>query len=746
MVGGKDPVSAEPGHPMLNRAKQRSGAANPYRVALRRLRPAVVSVALFSALISLLMLTGSIYMLQVYDRVLSSGSVPTLLGLFAIVIVLYGFLGIYDFLRSRMLSRAARLLDLGAGPETFRVWLRSGVPGGAEGEKAAQPLQDLGILRSFISGPAIVALFDTPFVPLFLAVLFLIHPWLGWMTVAGAGVVAGLAAVNRLITRPAIREAAALDGAERDFTEKGRRNAEAVIAMGMEDAVTRRWQALHDQTQTSGQRGSDPSEVLASSSRAFRMLLQSAILTLGAYLVLQNQMTAGMIVAASILSGRALAPVDQVIGQWRSIGRALEAHRRLGGFFEERAEAARPRIDLPAPTGQITVSRLTKLAPGWADTRPGTERPRILHQVSFSLEPGDGLGVIGNSASGKSTLARLIMGAWSPDAGEVRLDGATSDQWDPATLGRSVGYLPQALDMLPGTIRDNIARFDADAQDAMVIEAAKLAGVHDMILGLPDGYATMLGGTGGAQPLSGGQIQRLGLARAIYGRPRLVVLDEPNSNLDVAGDDALARAIATLRANGSTVIVMAHRPSAIATVNKVLILHNGMVARFGDKDAVLTAMTKGGPALAPVPAAPATARAAAQETAGKEAPKPAPRTATKTEKPAKNAETEPVFIRAADSRALSETIARRVADKLPGNLAQARPAGNAPAPAPAPEQAPTEQALAQKPSIAAFAPRPAHHPAPGHDADPDTSPAPATGKAPAVPPLLFRRARQRIPG
>lgn len=695
-------------------------AADPYRAALRRLRPAVVTVALFSALLSLLMLTGSIYMLQVYDRVLSSGSVPTLVGLFAIVIVLYGFLGLYDFLRSRMLSRAARLLDLGAGPETFRVWLRSGVPGGAEGDKAAQPLQDLGILRSFISGPAIVALFDTPFVPLFLAVLFLIHPWLGWMTVGGALVVAGLAALNRFITRPAIREAAALDGQERDFTERGRRNAEAIIAMGMEDTITRRWQALHDQTQTSGQRGSDPSEVLASSSRAFRLLLQSAILTLGAYLVLQNQMTAGMIVAASILSGRALAPVDQVIGQWRSIGRALEAHRRLGMFFDDRAQAARPRIDLPAPTGQITVSRLTKLAPGWTGARAGADRPRILHQVSFTLEPGDGLGVIGNSASGKSTLARLIMGAWTPDAGEIRLDGATPDQWDPAVLGRSVGYLPQTLDMLPGTIRDNIARFDAQASDRAVIEAAKLAGVHDMILGLPDGYATMLGGAGGAQPLSGGQIQRLGLARALYGRPRLVVLDEPNSNLDVAGDDALARAIATLRENGATVIVMAHRPSAIAAVNKLLILHNGMVARFGDKDAVLTAMTRGGPALAPVPATPATARATAQEMAAGEGPQTAPH--IKSE-PAQAAGTEPVFIRAAENRASAESIARRVADKLPGKAtapAEARPAVSPAA------------ALAAADPVEEDAPAPAE--------------APAEARPATVPPLLFRRAHNRISG
>jgi len=569
--------------------KGQSLAANAYTLALRRLRPGFAVVVAFSAVINVLMLTGSVYMLQVYDRVLSSGSVPTLLGLFAIVVVLYGFLGFYDFLRARLLSRMAIRLDQSAGTETFRVWIRSGVPG--EGGANAQPLRDLEMLRGFLSGPAVVALFDTPWVPLYLAVLFAIHPWLGWLTIAGAAIVALVALINRLVTQGAIRRAAGLDGAERDFADKSRHIAEAVVAMGMERAITARWRGLHDGTLASGQQGSDPSEMLAAFSRAFRMLLQSAMLTLGAFLVLRGEISGGMIIASSILSGRALAPVDQVIGQWRTIGRAAEAHRRLGAFFEGRA-AEKPRIQLPDPTGQISVARLIKLAPG----QPGTERARILNQVNFSLEPGDGLGVIGNSASGKSSLARLLVGAWTPDGGEIRLDGATLDQWDPAQLGRKIGYLPQVLEMLPGSIRDNIARFDPDVSDAGVIEAAQLAGVHDMILKLPHGYATQLGGN--EMPLSGGQIQRLGLARAIYGKPRLVVLDEPNSNLDVAGDDALQGAIAALRAAGSTVIVMAHRPSAIAAVNKVMILHGGMVAQFGDKAEVLAAALRPNPVAA----------------------------------------------------------------------------------------------------------------------------------------------------
>ena len=568
---------------------------NSYHAVLRRLRRVFVLVGLFSAVINVLMLTGSIYMLQVYDRVLSSGSVPTLIGLFAIVVVLYGFLAFYDFLRTRSLARVAIQLDQAIAPATFRSWIRSGLPGDGLSGVGGQPLRDLEVVRGFLASPAITALFDLPWVPLYLGILFVVHPWFGWLTVAGSGVVALLAFINRAVTRQAITRSMSLDGAERDFVDRSRRDAEAVHAMGMQQAITRRWSAMHTATLAAGQVGSDPSEILAATSRAFRMLLQSAILTLGAYLVLAGQISGGMIIASSILSGRALAPIDQIIGQWRSIGRAAEAHRRLGLFFDEE-QVEKPRIDLPAPTGQISVSKVIKLAPG----KPGTERARLLNQISFELQPGDGLGVIGNSAAGKSTLARLVVGAWAPDSGEIRLDGATPDQWDPVILGRSIGYLPQTLVMLPGSIRDNIARFDLAAEDAAVIAAATLAGVHEMILKLPDGYATLLGGE--HMPLSGGQIQRLGLARAIFGMPRLVVLDEPNSNLDVAGDAALAQAITALRAAGSVVIVMAHRPSAIAAVNKVLILHSGTAVQFGDKETVLAAALQRGPADAPADA------------------------------------------------------------------------------------------------------------------------------------------------
>lgn len=568
-------------------------APSPYRTALAAMRPGLVIAGGFSAVISVLMLTGSIYMLQVYDRVLSSGSVPTLLGLFAIVIVLYGFLAVYDFLRVRLLARLSLRLDLGLGPTAFGAMIRTAVPGRVGPAEAAggQPLRDLETLRGFLSGPAVTALFDLPWVPLYVAVLFAIHPLFGVLTLAGAGVAAALALANRAVMQAPLQKTLAEDAKSRDFADKSCRNAETVLAMGMQASITARWHRLHRAVLIAGQRGSDPSEVLAAASRAFRMLLQSAMLTLGAWLVLAGEISGGMIIASSILSGRALAPVDQLISQWRSIGRTIEAHHRLTRFFAQ-AGAEKPRIDLPAPTGKIAVSGLTKFVPQRSGSQPGTDRARILDGVSFTLEPGDGLGVIGTSASGKSSLARLLVGAWDADAGEIRLDGATPDQWNPVILGRHIGYLPQVVDLIPGSLRDNIARFDTAILDAEVIAAAELAGVHEMILRLPDGYATEVGRAGEPLPLSGGQVQRLGLARAICGQPRLVVLDEPNSNLDVAGDAALTRTISTLRAAGSVVIVMAHRPSAIAAVNKLMVLQGGRLVQFGDKESVLVAASQ----------------------------------------------------------------------------------------------------------------------------------------------------------
>lgn len=581
-------------------------AQNVYRKTLRALRPALVYCLIFSALVNVLMLTGSVYMLQVYDRVLSSGSLPTLFGLFTIVVILYVFLAIYDFLRTRMLSRGALRLDAEMSEKSFQRWLLSGLPD--EGfAKQSTPLRDVDTLRSVVSSPAMTALFDLPYVPLFLAVLFMIHPALGALTVGGACVAALLALLNRSITERAVRKAAMLDMSERDFTDLSRRSSEAITAMGMQATITSRWSALHQSVLASTQAGSDPSEMLASGSRAFKMLLQSGMLTLGALLVLQGKITPGMIIASSILSGRALAPIDQLIGQWRTIARGIAAHQRLDDIFADGSPEPE-RITLPDPTGHITVHRLSKLGV----EMPGRDQKRILTNINFELNPGDGLGVIGNSASGKSTLARLLVGAGIADEGEIRLDGATPDQWEPTRLGRHIGYLPQRLEMLPGTIRDNICRFQPDAKDEDILAAAALTGVHDIILGLPEGYATYIGVPGQVSPLSGGQIQRLGLARAVFGMPSLVVLDEPNSNLDVAGDQALTHTIAALRKAGSVVVVMAHRPSALAALDKLMVLDNGKIKKFGEKADILKSVSPGAakkaapkaPQIAPAPKAP----------------------------------------------------------------------------------------------------------------------------------------------
>ena len=553
-------------------------------------------------MISVLMLTGSIYMLQVYDRVLGSGSVPTLVGLFVIVMVLYSFLGFYDFLRSRMLSRLALQLDGRLGPQVFRRWLDTSQKG--------QPLRDLDTLRGFLSGPAMAGLFDLPWVPLYLGVLFLVHPWLGWLTIAGAGVVAGLAWLGHKLAQGPMVRSLSDDASARDFADRSQRNAEMIQAMGMQDQISQNWRRLQDVALAAGQAAGDPNEVIGASSRAFRMLMQSAILTLGAYLVIQGQMSGGMIIASSILTGRALGPVDQVIAQWRSIGKAMESHRRLKVFFAS-AHPSAAAIDLPSPTGQISISHLVKYAPERTGLGFGTaavDRRRLLDDISFDLSPGDGLGVIGASASGKSTLARLLAGAWGADAGEIRLDGATRDQWEPAVLGRHIGYLPQQVDLLPGSLRDNIARFDPTLSDAQVIAAATVAGVHDMILHLPDGYASRVGGVGEGTNLSGGQVQRVGLARALCGQPSLVILDEPNSNLDAAGETCLTAAIAALRRRGAVVIVMAHRPNVLLATNKLLILDAGRVVKFGLRDDLIA--TKAQSEAQPVVADPALQPAA----------------------------------------------------------------------------------------------------------------------------------------
>jgi ATP-binding cassette subfamily C exporter for protease/lipase len=567
------------------RSTSRSTDKNPLRVAIKSLRTAFLGVGLFSFAINVLMLAGPLFMLQVYDRVLTGRSVPTLVAFFALVVGLYLFLGLFDFVRTRVMSRSGYWLDLQLGGPTFRTFVCQGIAGKAD---TGRPIQDLGIVRSFLGSSGLMGMFDMPWMPFYLAFVFVMHSYLGLLALGGAVLVTILALANEFVAKPHLGRASVVEAMESRFVEQSHRNAEVIVAMGMLGNIGHRWQNMHGEGAERAQAGGEASEIFAATSKAVRLLLQSAILALGAWLAIRQEISPGMIVAASIIAGRALAPVDQVIGQWSAITRARLAYKRLLGHLDN-AEAATLPLQLPEPAGRLQIRGLTKLAPGpHTDTSGG--RRVILNQIAFSLEPGDGLGVIGPSASGKSTLARLLVGAWTPDAGTVRLDAASLEHWDNERLGRHIGYLPQAVELIAGTIQQNIARFDPHADDGDIVRAAQIAGVHEMILRLPDGYSTLIGY--GTTPLSGGQIQRIGLARALFRMPKLVVLDEPNSNLDADGDAALTAAIEQMRAAGSVVIVMAHRPSAIAAVNKIMMLQNGNAVEFGDKAEVLRKVTR----------------------------------------------------------------------------------------------------------------------------------------------------------
>jgi len=548
---------------------------------LRSARGTLAAAFGFSCLVNLLMLTGPLFMLQVYDRVLSSRSVPTLVALLAFTAVLYAFVGLFDFVRARVMSRVGQQLDaqLG-GPALQRSIAKGGNASGAE-----RPLAELAVLRNFINTPAMTALMDLPWTPLYLLLVFAMHWSLGALATAGALIAVGIAVLTEVLTRRANAAAAAADYRDAAFAEQSQRNTEMLAAMGMVGRVVAHWRGLHDAAAVDAQQASDRVEWLAASSRAFRMLLQSALLALGAYLAIRQELSMGAIVMVSTIAGRALAPIDQLISGWRGILRARTAHTRLGRHLNGQ-EAAVP-MQLPPPRGALAVQGVAKRSP---QAQPGENRKPILDGLNFTLQPGEGLGVIGPSACGKTSLARLLTGVWRADAGSVRLDGATFDQWDAEHLGRYIGYLPQQVELLAGTLRENIARFDPRAGDDEVIAAAQLSGVHEMILSLPEGYATRVAPGSGA--LSGGQVQRIGLARAVFRQPALVVLDEPNANLDAEGDQCLTEAIRGLREAGSIVVVMAHRPSAIAAVDLILMLDGGRQTAFGAKAELLRKLTR----------------------------------------------------------------------------------------------------------------------------------------------------------
>jgi len=550
------------------------------RAALERSKSALITVAWLSAIINVLLLGGPIYMLLIYDSVLPSGSTATLFGLLAMVAMVYAFQALFDLLRLRILSDVGAALDARMTGRVHRTVAELALRSEARGDDGLSPMRDLEAVRSFLSSPGPCALIDLPWMVLFLALLTVLHVWLGVTALAGAVVLAGLTIINDRMTRGPSEAASRARSYLAKLAQDNRRHIESIRALGMGERVYDHWHAAHAAFNAAQDQSTRVASVLSGASRIFRLFLQSLVLTVGALLYLAGEASAGIIFASSILAARALAPIDQAIAHWGSFLAARQGWARLDQVFGAIPDAVPPATRLPAPMQTMQVENL-------AAVPPGAQRA-VIEGVSFTLEAGDGLGIIGPSAAGKTTLVRMLVGLWQPAMGAVRLDGATLDQWDPDDLGVHLGYLPQQVELFDATIAQNISRMAPGAPSEAIIAAARCAGVHDMVVRLADGYDTQVGSNG--SQLSAGQRQRIGLARALYGDPFVVVLDEPNSNLDAEGEAALDAAIAEIRARGAIVALVAHRPAALRNVNKVLVLQNGRMAAFGDRDAVLGEM------------------------------------------------------------------------------------------------------------------------------------------------------------
>jgi ATP-binding cassette subfamily C protein len=512
----------------------------------------------------------------VYDRVLPSRSIPTLIALSVLALTLFAFQGVLDVIRSRILVRIAATLDERLSARVYDIVVQLPLRTRSQGDGLA-PLRDLDQIRGFLvtTGPS--ALFDLPWMPFYLLICFLFHPWIGIAALIGALILTSLTLASEFMTRDPAKMSAQHVGTRNSLAEAGRRNAEVLQAMGMAPRMGKIWGEANTKYLASQQRTSDIAGGLGAISKVLRFTLQSGVLGLGAYLVIQQQATAGIIIASSILVARALAPVELAIANWKGFVSARMSWRRLSDVLRGMENVGTEPMTLPAPKSTLVVENVSAGPPGVQKV--------VIQDVSFGLKGGQGLGIIGPSASGKSSLARLIVGVWTPMRGKVRLDGAALDQWSFAELGPNIGYLPQDVELFAGTVAQNIARFESDAPSDTVIAAAQAAGVHEMIVRLPEGYDTQIGESGSV--LSAGQRQRVALARALYRDPFLVVLDEPNSNLDADGDKALAQAIMKVRSRGGIVVVVAHRPSALAGVDQVLAMVNGRVHTMGPRDEVL---------------------------------------------------------------------------------------------------------------------------------------------------------------
>ncbi|CAM8672544.1 ArpD ABC-type protease/lipase transport system, ATPase and permease components [Comamonadaceae bacterium] len=571
-----------------------SAPPDELRHALRQLRTAFVTVAVFSGFLNLMMLAPSLYMMQVYDRVLGSRNETTLLVLTLLVVGAFLFMAALETIRAWVLVRVSARLDhlmglrvLGA---TYERMLRQ------PGNSSTQPLHDLTTLRQTLTGPGLIAVFDAPWAPLYLLIIASFSTEAAAFTLAGALVLVAITWLNQKLAKAALDEAQKYNMQSQRELSSHLQNVEVIEAMGMLGPIQRRWQGLHTQEIGLQARASDRAAVMESLTRFVRMAMQSLSLGLAALLVLDGRMTGGMMIAVSLLTSRALAPAEGLVGNWASLAAARSAYQRLREMLQ--AFPSRPQsMSLPAPSGQVAFENVVTAAPGG--------RAAILKQISFQIQAGDAVAVIGASGAGKSTLARLLVGIWPALSGTVRLDGADLFRWNKQELGPFIGYLPQDIELFDGTVAENIARF-GDIDPQQVVVAAQRVGFHEQILRLPQGYDTPVGAAGAA--LSGGQRQRIALARALYGDPVLVVLDEPNSNLDDAGEKALTDAIKDLSSRGRTSVIITHRPSALGAANKLLVLREGTVAAYGPREEVLAVLN--GRPIEPPPAPPAAANSA----------------------------------------------------------------------------------------------------------------------------------------
>ena len=543
-------------------------ATSPLKKAYGRFKAVIFATVVFSFFSNLLMFIGPLYMLQVYDRVLASRNEFTLLMITGIAVALLMTYGFLEFIRSKMLVRAGlEFDDMLANPAFNRVVRKQLI---APNSGAHATLQDVDRVREFLTGQGILAFFDAPWVPLFLALCFAFHPWLGMVATVGALIIFALALTNEFATRGLLQEAGTANAGASHFVSTTMQNAEVIRALGMEKPLTNRWLKQHDEVLDAQAKASGRAGAIMASTKFVRMSLQIAILGTGAYLAILQQISPGIMIAASIVMGRALAPVEQAVGQWKQFVAARQAHKRLTDIFDILGDEDE-RMELPAPKGNLVVQSLVATAPG--------SKGAILKNVSFNVAQGEVLAVIGPSGSGKSTLVRHLVGASQPNSGAVRLEGTELHHWDSTQLGRYMGYMPQDVKLFRGTVAENISRFAEDAADKEIVAAATLAGAHEMIATLGNGYDTDVGD--GGNGLSGGQRQRVGLARAVFREPSLIVLDEPNSNLDAQGEQALAACIQEMKRRGKTVVLVTHKTNLLALSDKVLMLVNGAVEKFG---------------------------------------------------------------------------------------------------------------------------------------------------------------------